>query len=118
MSGFLLPNLEYANERAYGPCRFVWFDCMLVFQREDTASISSLILALSAIGFGSVAFHGTLLRVSQATDELPMIGLSLISCTALLYVRFFWTPAQARRKTPLGGEPRCMALRLFWPIFG
>ena len=35
-------------------------------------------LGLSAIGFGSVAFHGTLLRTSQALDELPMIGLSLV----------------------------------------
>lgn len=61
-------------------------------------------LALSAIGFGSVAFHGTLLRVSQATDELPMIGLSLISMYCLAVRKdFSWTPDQARRKRVLWG---------------
>ena len=61
-------------------------------------------LALSAIGFGSVAFHGTLLRVSQATDELPMIGLSLISMYCLAVRQgFFLDPcAGASEATALG----------------
>ena len=33
--------------------------------------------SLALVGFGSMAFHGTLLRVSQALDELPMIYCSL-----------------------------------------
>lgn len=34
--------------------------------------------ALFLVGMGSVAFHGTLLAVSQAADELPMVYGSLI----------------------------------------
>ena len=38
---------------------------------------------LVGIGLGSAAFHGTLLRMCQALDELPMIGLSLVSVYCL-----------------------------------
>jgi dihydroceramidase len=35
-------------------------------------------LCLALIGLGSTAFHATLLRPAQATDELPMIYVSLV----------------------------------------
>ncbi|HKP60154.1 MAG TPA: ceramidase domain-containing protein [Polyangiales bacterium] len=37
-------------------------------------------VTLALVGFGSMAFHGTLLRSAQATDELPMVfsGLSYV----------------------------------------
>jgi dihydroceramidase len=34
-------------------------------------------LAVTVVGLGSVAFHGTLLRLAQAADELPMIYTGL-----------------------------------------
>lgn len=39
-------------------------------------------VAMTAVGVGSMAFHGTLLKISQALDELPMIycGLALLYC--------------------------------------
>lgn len=40
-------------------------------------------LGLVAIGLGSAAFHGTLLRIAQAADELPMVWLGLACVWAL-----------------------------------
>jgi dihydroceramidase len=40
---------------------------------------------LAVVGLGSVAFHGTLLRVPQALDELPMVYLGLLACWAVVY---------------------------------
>lgn len=42
-------------------------------------------LGLAVVGLGSAAFHGTLLRIPQALDELPMVYLGLLCCWALLY---------------------------------
>jgi len=36
------------------------------------------LIGMSIVGFGSTLFHGTLLSISQASDELPMIYLALI----------------------------------------
>ncbi|MFZ5476434.1 MAG: ceramidase domain-containing protein [Myxococcota bacterium] len=40
-------------------------------------------LGLAAVGAGSAAFHGTLLRAAQAADELPMVWLGLACVWAL-----------------------------------
>ncbi len=40
---------------------------------------------LAVVGAGSIAFHGTLLRVSQALDELPMVYLGLIAVWMLAH---------------------------------
>jgi dihydroceramidase len=42
-------------------------------------------LGLAAIGTGSALFHGTLLRVAQAADELPMVGLGLACVWAVTH---------------------------------
>ena len=39
------------------------------------------------VGFGSMAFHGTLLRSGQVLDEVPMLWSTL----AMLYIAFLWT---------------------------
>ena len=39
---------------------------------------------MALVGLGSVAFHGTLLRSAQATDELPMVLTGLIYVYVLL----------------------------------
>ena len=51
---------------------------------------------VSMVGLGSIGFHGTLLKVAQAMDELPMIygGLTLAYCLAN---RSHSDPARARR---------------------
>ena len=49
---------------------------------------------LAGVGLGSAAFHGTLLRVAQAADELPMIWLG-IGCVWTVTARR-WGDAQAR----------------------
>jgi dihydroceramidase len=41
-------------------------------------------LGLGAVGAGSAAFHGTLLRAAQAADELPMVGVGLLCVWTLL----------------------------------
>ncbi len=58
-------------------------------------------LALAVIGLGSVAFHGTLLKLPQASDELPMIWLSLV-CFYCLVTRRADTPKQTRVRWQLG----------------
>jgi dihydroceramidase len=42
-------------------------------------------LGLAAVGAGSMAFHGTLLRTAQALDELPMVYLGLIGAWVVRY---------------------------------
>jgi dihydroceramidase len=42
-------------------------------------------IGLAAVGAGSVAFHGTLLRTAQALDELPMVYLGLIGAWVVRY---------------------------------
>ncbi len=54
-----------------------WVACLLS-KDKIPMRFQLAFLGLSAIGFGSMAFHGTLLRSSQALDELPMIGTSLV----------------------------------------
>lgn len=61
-------------------------------------------LGTCVVGFGSAAFHGTLLRVAQAADELPMVWLGL-AC--------IWTLAD-RARAP--GEGRGLAIG--FAIFG
>jgi dihydroceramidase len=41
---------------------------------------------MALVGFGSVAFHGTLLRSAQASDELPMV-LAGLTCAYVLLCR-------------------------------
>lgn len=43
-------------------------------------------VTLAVVGLGSMAFHGTLLRSAQATDELPMV-LSALTCVYVLLCR-------------------------------
>lgn len=52
------------------------------------ASLGGLVL----VGLGSAAFHGTLLRLPQAFDELPMVWFSLVASWAVIH-----------RRTPQGG---------------
>lgn len=48
---------------------------------------------LAAVGAGSAAFHGTLLRVAQAADELPMVW-SILACA--------WTVMERERPAGAG----------------
>jgi len=43
-------------------------------------------VSLVAVGLGSVAFHGTLLKRDQALDEVPMLWLALTAAYALLEI--------------------------------
>lgn len=56
---------------------------------------------LAVIGLGSAAFHGTLLKLPQATDELPMVWLSLLFVYCLRFRGGTVAPgdrAEARRR--------------------
>lgn len=58
-------------------------------------------LGLSVIGLGSAAFHGTLLKLPQATDELPMVWLSLLFVYCLRFRNRSTAPddlAETRRR--------------------
>lgn len=64
-------------------------------------------LGLVAVGAGSAAFHGTMLRVAQAADELPMVWLGLACVWAL-----------ADRARPAGvGKGFAGALAAFGALF-
>jgi dihydroceramidase len=98
---------EWWNAWTSLPMGFVgllgWFGC-LSGKEKTPLRFHFVFLGLSAIGFGSVAFHGTLLRASQALDELPMIGLSLISLYCLAIRNAGSLPVEkARRKKRLWG---------------
>ncbi len=54
-------------------------------------------LGLALIGLGSTAFHATLLKLSQASDELPMIWLGLACCYCLGTRHADDTPSRRRR---------------------
>lgn len=54
---------------------------------------------LAMVGLGSAAFHGTLLRPSQALDELPMIYTSLLGFWVL---RYRHAPSDEGRKVAWG----------------
>ena len=58
-------------------------------------------LWLAAVGLGSTLFHGTLLRLPQAADELPMIWLSLV-CFYCLVTRRPDTPEATRQRWVAG----------------
>jgi dihydroceramidase len=62
---------------------------------------------LAVVGLGSAAFHGTLLRVAQAADELPMIWLG-IGCV--------WT-VTARRWSDVQARPWALGMVLFGLAF-
>jgi len=57
-------------------------------------------IGLASVGTGSALFHGTLLRVAQALDELPMVATGLACAWAVVH-----------RESPLG-EGR----RLAWAL--
>jgi dihydroceramidase len=59
-------------------------------------------LAIAIIGLGSIAFHATLLKVAQATDELPMIYASLLFAYILRFRRDDDPRAQRRWQVGLG----------------
>lgn len=58
----------------------LWHSVRLRRQLEPRFAV--LFAALAVVGAGSVAFHGTMLKVAQAADELPMIygGLVFLYC--------------------------------------
>lgn len=64
-------------------------------------------LGTCAVGFGSAAFHGTLLRLAQAADELPMVWLGL-ACV--------WTLAD-RARPPGAGRPLAIGFGVFGTLF-
>ncbi|MFN7147143.1 MAG: ceramidase domain-containing protein [Myxococcota bacterium] len=75
--------------------------------RRDGARFVIGMLGLAAVGAGSAAFHGTLLRVAQAADELPMVWLGLACVWAL-----------ADRARPAGaGRPLARTLAVFGVLF-
>jgi dihydroceramidase len=49
---------------------------------------------MALVGLGSMAFHGTLLRSAQATDELPMV-LTGLTCVYVLLCRHDRTSARS-----------------------
>jgi dihydroceramidase len=64
-------------------------------------------VGLAVIGLGSAAFHGTLLKLPQATDELPMVWLSLLFVYCLRFRQSSTTEhdaveASRRRRWRLG----------------
>lgn len=72
--------------------------------------------SLAIIGLGSAAFHGTLLRVPQACDELPMIWLGLI-CFYCMVTREPATPGQVKRKWKLGLSAGAVTFTFAYLIF-
>jgi dihydroceramidase len=64
---------------------------------------------LGVVGFGSAAFHGTLLRGPQALDELPMVWLGLVGVW-LVFSRA--APSGTRR-----GAAAAAALAVYAAIF-
>jgi dihydroceramidase len=55
---------------------------------------------MALVGLGSVAFHGTLLRSAQATDELPMV-LTGLTCVYVLLCRHDQSRAHSRFILPV-----------------
>ena len=80
---------------AYGAVRW-WFHRDELERRFGVAFVS-----LAVIGLGSAAFHGTLLRLPQACDELPMVWLGLI-CFYCMVTRRPETPEPERTRWALG----------------
>lgn len=64
-------------------------------------------LSLALIGLGSMAFHGTLLRIAQAADELPMVWAGLACVWALIQ----------RDRPPGSGRPLALGLAGFGLMF-
>ena len=59
-------------------------------------------IAFTIVGLGSTAFHGTLIRIPQAADELPMVYSALCSVYILILRRDF-EDAQAAQRQRLWG---------------
>jgi len=68
----------------------IWF---LMRDRRLEPRFVFCFAALALVGLGSVGFHGTMLQVAQASDELPMIYGSLVFVYCLVNRR----PDQSRR---------------------
>jgi dihydroceramidase len=64
-------------------------------------------VGLAAVGAGSAGFHGTLLRVAQAADELPMVAVGLMCVWTLLH----------RADPPRRGARSAVALLAFGVVF-
>lgn len=59
-------------------------------------------VAFGVVGWGSTAFHGTLLRIPQAADELPMVYSALVSIYILMLRRDFEDANPAKRQRQWG----------------
>ena len=59
-------------------------------------------VAFAVVGWGSTAFHGTLLRIPQAADELPMVYSALVSIYILVLRRDFEDANPAKRQRQWG----------------
>lgn len=80
---------------AYGAVR--WWQHRHELERRFGVAFASLAI----IGVGSAAFHGTLLRIPQACDELPMVWLGLI-CFYCVVTRRAETPESIRTRWWMG----------------
>ena len=86
---------------AYGAIR--WWQHRDRLERRFAVAFVSL----AVIGLGSAAFHGTLLRIPQACDELPMIWLGVI-CFYCLVTRRPDIPAAIRLRWSTGLTIGCL----------
>ncbi len=69
-------------------------------RHELEARFAAAFFSMAIVGLGSTAFHGTLLHVAQAADELPMIYGSLVLLYCLINRRF--GPSRRTRAWALG----------------
>jgi dihydroceramidase len=58
---------------------------------------------IAVVGLGSVAFHGTLLAIPQALDELPMVYAALLLAYCLRFGRSDGNEPTAMRNWRIGG---------------
>jgi dihydroceramidase len=98
---------EWWNTTSSVPMGFIGFIGMwLCWSNRDWIETRFLInfFAFALVGWGSTAFHGTLLRIPQALDELPMVYSALVSVYILVLRRDFDhpNPAQQQRKWGVG----------------
>lgn len=70
-----------------------WWTC----REHYEARFAVCFAGLAIVGVGSTLFHGTLLKLPQASDELPMVWLGLV-CFYCLMTRHADTPRATRRR--------------------